>query len=130
MTTTAQTVTGAINELKTASDNALQASDIAEGATNGTISVDGTDVAVHGLGSAAYTESTAYATAAQGTTADNVNTLVGNTTMTTTAQTVTGAINELKGAIDTQGNKVLKVYTTWNTTDNQEVTLTAPTAQP
>jgi len=41
-------------------DSALQAADIAEGATNGTISVDGTDVAVHGLGSAAYTASTAY----------------------------------------------------------------------
>ena len=33
---------------------------VTEGATNGTIAVDGTDVAVHGLGSAAYTASTAY----------------------------------------------------------------------
>lgn len=33
---------------------------VAEGATNGTIAVNGKDVAVHGLGSAAYTESTAY----------------------------------------------------------------------
>ena len=32
---------------------------IAEGSTNGTISVNGKSVAVHGLGSAAYTESTA-----------------------------------------------------------------------
>lgn len=45
---------------------------IAEGATNGTISVDSVDVPVHGLGSAAYTASTAYATAAQGTKADQV----------------------------------------------------------
>lgn len=45
---------------------------IATGATNGTIAVDGTDVAVKGLGSAAYTETTAYATAAQGTKADEV----------------------------------------------------------
>lgn len=44
---------------------------IAEGATNGTISVDGEDVAVHGLGSAAFTESTAYATAAQGALANS-----------------------------------------------------------
>lgn len=43
---------------------------IAEGATNGTISVDGSDVPVHGLGSAAYTEAGDYATAAQGTKAD------------------------------------------------------------
>ena len=43
---------------------------IATGATNGTIAVDGVDVAVKGLGSAAYTEAGAYATAAQGTKAD------------------------------------------------------------
>lgn len=35
-------------------DTALQKADIATGTANGTISVDGTDVAVHGLGSAAY----------------------------------------------------------------------------
>ena len=39
-------------------DSAIQS--VTEGSTNGTISVDGTDVAVHGLGSAAYTASTAY----------------------------------------------------------------------
>ena len=39
---------------------ALQASDIATGAANGTIAVKGTDVAVKGLGSAAYTEADAY----------------------------------------------------------------------
>ena len=43
---------------------------ITTGATNGTIAVDGADVAVKGLGSAAYTEAGAYATAAQGTKAD------------------------------------------------------------
>lgn len=45
---------------------------IATGSTNGTIAVDGADVAVKGLGSAAYTEANAYATAAQGTKADQV----------------------------------------------------------
>lgn len=44
---------------------------IATGTTNGTIAVDGVDVAVKGLGSAAYTEASAYATAAQGTKADS-----------------------------------------------------------
>jgi hypothetical protein len=39
-------------------DSAVQS--VAEGSTNGTVAVDGTDVAVHGLGSAAYTDSTAY----------------------------------------------------------------------
>ena len=51
--------------------SALQAADITTGATNGTIAVDGIDVAVKGLGSAAYTASTAYATSAQGTKADS-----------------------------------------------------------
>ena len=43
----------------------------ASGSTNGTIAIDGTNVAVKGLGSAAYTASSTYATAAQGTKADN-----------------------------------------------------------
>ena len=47
-------------------DTALQAADIAEGATNGSIAVKGTDVKVHGLGSAAYTAATAYDTAGTG----------------------------------------------------------------
>lgn len=45
---------------------------IATGTANGTIAVDNVDVAVKGLGSAAYTEANAYATAAQGTKADQV----------------------------------------------------------
>jgi len=44
---------------------------VAEGATNGTIAVNGTDVPVHGLGSAAYTPATDYATATQGGYADS-----------------------------------------------------------
>ena len=42
----------------------------ASGTTNGTIKVNNTEVAVAGLGSAAYTATSAYATAAQGQTAD------------------------------------------------------------
>lgn len=41
-------------------DSALQQADITEGATNGSIAVKGVNVAVHGLGSAAYTNSDAY----------------------------------------------------------------------
>lgn len=44
---------------------------IAEGATNGTISVDSVDVPVHGLKSAAYTDASDYATAEQGALADS-----------------------------------------------------------
>lgn len=45
---------------KTKWNAALQASDIAVGTANGTISVKGTDVAVKGLGSAAYAATTAF----------------------------------------------------------------------
>lgn len=41
-----------------AADSAIQS--VAEGTTNGTIAVDGTDVAVHGLKSAAYAETSAF----------------------------------------------------------------------
>lgn len=41
-----------------AADSAIQS--ITEGTTNGTIAVDNTDVAVHGLGSAAYAETTDF----------------------------------------------------------------------
>lgn len=50
----------------------LPVTSVTEGSANGTIAVNGADVDVHGLGSAAYTETTAYATAAQGTKADQV----------------------------------------------------------
>lgn len=44
---------------------------LATGTANGTVKFNGTDVAVKGLGSAAYTETGAYATAAQGAKADS-----------------------------------------------------------
>ena len=69
-------LTKAVNSLKSdlasvesATSGAVNS--ISEGSTDGTISVDGTDVAVHGLGSAAYTESSDYASAAQGVKANN-----------------------------------------------------------
>jgi hypothetical protein len=62
---------------------------IATGTANGTISVNingtSSNVAVKGLGSAAYTASTAYATAAQGTLATNA--------MPKSGGTFTGAVN-------------------------------------
>ena len=50
-------------------DSALQKADITSGAANGTISVEGTDVAVKGLGSAAYVATTAFDTAGSAATA-------------------------------------------------------------
>ena len=72
-------------------DSALQAADITEGSTNGTISVDGTDIAVHGLGSAAFTDATAYDAAGEAQavydsiialTNTEINTVITNATST------------------------------------------------
>lgn len=61
----------AVQTSLTKADTALQSHQtITTGSTKGTIAVAGKDVAVKGLGSAAYTDSGAYATAAQGKKAD------------------------------------------------------------
>ena len=62
-------VQAAIDEIAGTAGSAVQS--VVEGSTNGTVSVDGTDVAVHGLGTAAYTAASDYATAAQGALADS-----------------------------------------------------------
>lgn len=70
-------------------DTALQAADITTGTANGAIAVKGTDVPVKGLGSAAYTESTAYDAAGA---ADAVSaTLKGVSTDKKDAETIYGA---------------------------------------
>lgn len=53
-----------------AADSALQKADITTGTTNGTIEVDGSEVSVAGLGTAAYTASTAYDAAGSASTAE------------------------------------------------------------
>lgn len=60
-------------------DSAVQS--VTEGSTNGTVDVDGTDVAVHGLGSAAYTASSDYEVA--GAAAAAVAALDSNTSTAT-----------------------------------------------
>ena len=55
--------TSKLTDAITKANSALQKGDIVSGTSNGTISVGGEDVAVRGLGSAAYTESSAYAPA-------------------------------------------------------------------
>ena len=61
-----ENTTGSI--AKAIKDGAIQT--VVEGQTNGTIAVDGTDVAVHGLGSAAYTASSAYDVSGSASTAE------------------------------------------------------------
>lgn len=59
-------------ELGTTMDTSafLTQSDVATGSANGTVAVKGTNVPVKGLGTAAYTAATAYASATQGAKAD------------------------------------------------------------
>ena len=96
-------------------DSALQKADIVEGSTNGTIAVKGTEVKVHGLGSAAYTEASAYATAEQGTKADSalqsveVGTGLKVSTKTDNKQTV--EIDEEVIFVFNCGNASDKIYT-------------------
>lgn len=90
-------------------ESALQKSDIATGSANGTISVEGTDVAVNGLGSAAYTEASAYDAAGAAAIVDNRLTQTIGTLDNTDAKTlqainaelnaVDGEISNIKGAI-------------------------------
>lgn len=68
-------------------DSAIQT--IAEGATNGTVAVDGTDVAVHGLGTAAYTASSDYDAAGSANAAKTA--VIGTTADEATADTIKGA---------------------------------------
>ena len=76
-------------------DSALQKADITEGKTNGTISVDGTDVNVNGLGTAAYTASTAYDAA--GTAQAKVDALASGQVATNTSNI--GTINTNLGPL-------------------------------
>ena len=80
-----------ISDELAAAASALQKADIAEGTADGTIAVEGDNVKVHGLKSAAYTEASAYATAAQGNTADSAlqNVKVLGTTLNKTSNELT-----------------------------------------
>ena len=76
-----------VNESLTLADSAIQS--VTEGKTNGTISVNGADVNVHGLGTAAFTESSAYDTA--GSAATVKSDVIGTSGDAKTADTIYGA---------------------------------------
>ena len=97
----------------TKADTALQTVTLESGTNNGTVKiiVNGTatdNVAVKGLKSAAYTESSAYATAAQGTKADNAMPKAGGAfTGAVTVQAPTAEMNPAtKQYVDTAINAV------------------------
>ena len=93
-------------------DSAVQT--VADGTADGTILVDGKAVNVGGLKSAAYTESTAYATAAQGTKADNALPKADFETFQTTN---TAAIEAAKKA----GDDAQADLTAYKTSNNAKV---------
>lgn len=68
-------------------DSAVQS--VIEGTTDGTIKVDGTAVAVHGLGTAAYAASTDFDAAGSASTVQT--TLIGSSSDLSTANTIYGA---------------------------------------
>lgn len=95
---------------------------IAEGTANGTISVAGTDVKVHGLGGAAYKAESAFDAAGSATTA--ANGVLGKSTDAATANTVYGAKAAAKAAQDAIDN-----YKTSNDAALANVKATAEAAQ-
>ena len=73
---------------------------VAEGATNGTVAVNGSDVAVHGLGTAAYTASSDYDAA--GTAAAAVAELDGSATIASVSSetiTIKAGVSQTDGVV-------------------------------
>ena len=97
----------------------LSTEDFATGATNGSIAVAGTDVAVKGLGSAAYTASTDYAAISHDHASSNINLMTGYAKAATaaaieTSDTLNVAIGKLEKALDGKqaaGNYLLATAT-------------------
>lgn len=87
---------------------------VAEGATNGTVAVNGADVAVHGLGSAAYVNT--------GDLADTAGTY-SNSTSGLTATTIQDAIDELATNVGDHATQ----DGVENTVETATITATVPT---
>lgn len=85
-----------------ASNKQIPIRTVTTGSSDGTISVNGSNIKVKGLGSAAYTASTAYATAVQGGKADSA---VQKTT-TFTYGTETKTIQDLMTIVYNQATKI------------------------
>lgn len=108
-------------------DNAIQV--IAEGSTNGTIAVDGVDVAVTGLKSAAYAETTAFDAAGSAAAVESA----ANTKIANVEETLGNRITTLENAIGGEGSvasqiadaKAAAIETANQYTDNKIAALDA-----
>jgi hypothetical protein len=99
----------AVTDKLTKAESAVQ--EVKTGTANGTISVDGTEVAIPGLKSAAYTESSAYDAA--GTAAGVKTALEGTTTSDSSTTTIAGAkkyAEEKASAAQTAAETTAKGY--------------------
>lgn len=113
------------SSLKTALGKANSAvQSVTAGTGNGTIKVDGTDVSVTGLKSAAYTESSAYATSAQGTKADSAIQSVSGETAVTNSSYVAVSVE----ASTNSSSKAVTLTSHANVTTHDVSTAVASTA--
>ena len=96
---------------------------IAEGSTNGTISVNSSDIAVHGLGSAAYTASTDYDPAGTGASeaAAAVAALDSSTDDNTVTDTADTSLNLLTSVTIEDGIITEKKHTALGFASSQEI---------
>lgn len=83
-------------------DSAVQS--VAEGSENGTISVDGTDVAVHGLGSAAYAQTTDFDVAGAASGAETAAKAYADVRDDVVRAEFAAADEELQANINTEAN--------------------------
>lgn len=100
---------------------------IAEGATNGTIAVNGDDVDVHGLGSAAYADTTAFDAAGAATTAVNAITATGTNGVSASASN--GAITVSGTAATDAAAGVIKIASAEEITAGTSTTTAVTPAQ-
>ena len=97
----------------------LDTTTAATGGTNGTVKINGTDVAVKGLGSAAYTASTAYAASSHNQASSTINAMTGYSKPSSTgAIAATDSLNAAIGKIETalDGKQASGTYLTPSST--------------
>ena len=111
----------AVNASLALADSATQS--VTEGTTNGTISVDGADVAVHGLGSASYTNSNAYD--ASGSAATVKSEVIGTSGDAKTADTIYGAKAYADAAVADKNVSATGDTYVQATAENNKVTVAA-----
>lgn len=102
-------------------DSAIQS--VSTGTANGTISVDGVNVAVHGLGSAAYTNSNAYD--ASGSAATVKSEVIGTSGDAKTADTIYGAKAYADAAVAAKDVSATGDTYVQATAENNKVTVAA-----